>query len=494
MLQAMRSGPLLLVPLLVLASVLGGCTTNPATGEQSFTAFMSPDDELKVGAEEHPKILKQFGGRYEDRADALGRYVDQVGNRLARVSEMPGLSFRFTVLNDQAPNAFALPGGYVYITRGLLALVDTEAELAAVLAHEIGHVVARHPAQRYSHAQTANLGLTLLGVLGGAMGAPSGAGQILSMGAQGYIQGYSRDQEMEADRLSVRYLTRAGYAPRAAASMFTKLEAQTRLEAEISGNPEAAESFSFLSSHPRTRDRITQAVRLAEGPGSDAGQDGREEYLRQVEGLVFGDRPEEGIVRGREFLHPDFGIRFEVPPGFHLRNTPERVLAKGPKGATIIFDAYQGPGVKEVRDLKAFLVRQASEGIELSDSRSLDINGLEAATGAGRHKGKDVRFVLLQGRGDLIFRMVFITASQLTARLDEDLRRATWSFRRLDREERRTIRPLRLHVVRAGPGDTVADLAAAMPVEPFAERWLRVLNGLAPNEGLQPGRRLKVVR
>ncbi|MEE9544241.1 MAG: M48 family metalloprotease, partial [Rhodospirillales bacterium] len=188
----------LIVPLLALAA----CTVNPATGKQSFTGFMSRADEMEVGEREHPKILREYGGRYDgQRIDA---YVRDIGLGLARVSEVAGLPYTFTVLNDDKVNAFALPGGYVYITRGLLALADNEAEMAGVLAHEIGHITARHTAQRYSQAMATNLGLRILSTIGGGAGMPAGLGSLVSFGAQAILQGYSREQELEADMLAVR--------------------------------------------------------------------------------------------------------------------------------------------------------------------------------------------------------------------------------------------------------------------------------------------------
>ena len=187
------------VPALSLALVaLAACTTNPATGRNSFTGFMSPQQELQIGAEEHPKILATFGGAYDDAG--IAAYVDEVGQRLARNSDLPELKLTFTVLDSSIVNAFALPGGYVYVSRGLLALARNEAELAGVLAHEIGHVTARHSAQRYSQTIIAGLGAN---VLGAVVGAP--AGQLAQLGAATYLSAYSRDQEFEADTLGVRY-------------------------------------------------------------------------------------------------------------------------------------------------------------------------------------------------------------------------------------------------------------------------------------------------
>ena len=190
--------------LLVLPTLLflGACSANPATGKQSFTAFMSPEKEIQVGAEEHPKIVKQFGGRFGDKA--LSTYVRDLGLSLAKTSELPDLPWTFTVLNDTQVNAFALPGGYVYVTRGLMALASDEAELAGVLSHEIGHVTARHTAQRYSSTVAANIGVQIIGVLSQAAGLGGTGGNIASLGANLVLKGHSREQELESDNLGVR--------------------------------------------------------------------------------------------------------------------------------------------------------------------------------------------------------------------------------------------------------------------------------------------------
>jgi predicted Zn-dependent protease len=255
-----RLGRAFVVPVvLAWAFASGGCSTNPATGSQSFTAFMSEEDEARIGAEEHTKIVKDLGGVY--RSDDLGAYVAEIGTRLALTSEMPKIPWRFTVLNDHEVNAFALPGGYIYITRGLLALAENEAEMAGVLAHEIGHVTARHTAQRYSTAMATNIGLTGLSILGSVFGVPSGLGQIVSSGAQMALQQYSQGQELEADMLGVRYMSRAGYDPDAMTSFFKKLKAHSELEAHQQGKDGV--SHNIMSTHPRTEDRIIQAMNLA---------------------------------------------------------------------------------------------------------------------------------------------------------------------------------------------------------------------------------------
>ncbi|NQV98636.1 MAG: M48 family metalloprotease [Rhodospirillales bacterium] len=321
---------LLVCPLLLAT----GCSTNRATGNQSFTAFMSEEEERQVGAQEHPKILQEFGSEYG--GPQLRAYVSNIGKALAAVSEVPGLPYTFTVLNDSKVNAFALPGGYVYITRGLLALAENEAEMAGVLAHEIGHITARHTAQRHSTAAAANIGLTILGVIGSAVGVPTGVGQAVSLGAQAAVQGYSREQELEADMLGVRYMTRLGYSPDGMTTFFRKMNAHSLLEARIAGQDGV--SHNIMSTHPRTEDRIAQAIKLAKTKNIRNPLIERAAYLTQIDGLVFGDDAAQGIRKGRRFIHPELGIEFMVPPGFTMFNSAKALEAVGPNKSKIIFD------------------------------------------------------------------------------------------------------------------------------------------------------------
>jgi predicted Zn-dependent protease len=490
MMRLLRS-VILVLPLLALAA----CTVNPATGQQSFTAFMSPDDEIRVGAREHPKILKEFGGAYEDAA--LNDYVRRVGQSLARVSELPDLKFTFTVLNDPKVNAFALPGGYVYITRGLLALADNEAEMAGVLAHEIGHITARHTAQRYSQAVAANIGLTILGVLGQAAGAPAGTGELISFGAQAALQSYSREQELEADLLGVRYMTRVGYSPQGMVSFFDKLDAHTRLEATIAGNATAADQFGIMSTHPRTADRIEQAIKLARVSAVPNPRFERDTYLWRIDGMAFGDDPKQGIRRGREFVHPELGFRFVVPPGFSLFNSPKQVVARGPERSLVIFDMEAEAKARNVGPLTAYLANDWGGRLSVRNVERITINGLDAATGQARIQTRngpmDVRLVAIRERAERLYRMIFVTPPSLTGPLATELQRTTYSFRRLTREEAAAIRPLRIKIVTANPGDTPQSLASRMPFETYRLEWFQVLNDLKRGQPLVPGVKVKII-
>lgn len=479
----------LLTPLLFAAA----CSTNPATGEQSFTAFMSEQDELRVGAEEHPKILKEMGGEY--KYPTIQTYVGWVGERLAKVSDLPDLKFHFTVLNDSNINAFALPGGYVYITRGLIALADNEAEMAGVLAHEIGHVTARHTAQRYSTAMATNIGLLGASILGSVFGLPSDLNRVAGQVGQLYLQSYSREQELEADMLAVRYMTRAGYDPRTLESFFRKMRQHTSITQRVRGNPDKDPADNIMSTHPRTADRIAQAIRLARVPPNANPRVGRDDYLTRIDGMLWGDSPDQGIIRGRVFEHPDLRFRFEVPPGFYLINSPSQVTAHGPDKTIILFNQLAQKETRNVRDMRSYVASWG--GGRLKEVERITINGLEAATGSARvntsEGTRDVRLIAIRYAPDRVYRFLFLTPPEATARRNEDLRRVTYSFRPLSEAEAKAVKALKLRVLTVNPGDTPEKLANMMPLESFKLDWFVALNGLAQGEALTPGQKIKIV-
>lgn len=479
----------LILPLLSVAA----CSTNPATGEQSFTAFMSEQDELRVGAEEHPKILKEMGGVYDD--PTIQTYVDWVGEKLAKVSDLPDLKFTFTVLNEPNINAFALPGGYVYITRGLISLAENEAEMASVLAHEIGHVTARHTAQRYSAAMATNIGLLGASILGQVFGLPSDLNRVAGQVGHLYLQAYSRDQELESDMLAVRYMARAGYDPRALESFFRKLRQEVSISQRSRGRPDEDPADNILSTHPRTADRIAQAIRLARVPPNADPRLGRDDFLARIDGMVWGDAPEQGVVRGRVFQHPDLKFRFEVPPGYYLSNSPAQVVAYGPDNTTIVFNQLAQKDAAQVSDIRAYVAGWG--GGRLKGVERLTINGIEAATGSARintsEGTRDVRLVAARFARDRIYRFLFLTPPDATAKHSEDLRRTTYSLRRMTDAEAAAVTALKLRVVTVNQGDTAEKLAAAMPIEAFKIDWFRALNGMTPTDTLTPGEKVKIV-
>jgi predicted Zn-dependent protease len=469
----------------VLLLALNACGTNPATGQQSLLG-MSEDQEVQVSKQEHPKILAEFGGEYKD--PQIQSYISSLGERLARTSERPDLPWKFTVLDTPVVNAFALPGGYVYITRGLLALASNEAEVASVLAHEIGHVAARHSAQRQGRATLVGLGAALAGIL-------TGSGQIAQIGnaiGTGYVQKFSRDQELQADTLGVRYMVRANYDPNAAVSFLQKMQGETRLRAlEAGRDPEEAEQINWMSSHPRTADRVEQAIENAGGKKVSNPIVEEDAYLARIDGMVYGDDPDQGVIRGRTFIHPALRFEFEVPRGFQIINQPNQVLAQAREGDGIIAFSQT--------DVSGSLVNwfRNHPKAQFEDVERIEVNGMEGATGvtqgAVNNQKADLRVVLIRFDEDTVYQFIFATPPGQSG-YDRAFRETTYSFRQLSRSEASGFQPERIDVVTVRSGDTVKSLASRMSGDDeFAEERFRLLNGIDDNERLRAGQKVKIV-
>ena len=478
------------VPVL-LSLTVGGCAVNPATGKSDFTPFMGPKKEARIGAQEHPRMIEEFGGVYDDTQ--VTGYVASIGGRLVANSEMPNLQFTFTVLNSPVVNAFALPGGYVYVTRGLVALANSEAELAGVLAHEIGHVTARHTAQRYNRAIATSMGATILDAWVGG-GATS---QLIGLGAQLYLASYSRAQETEADVLGIRYLRRTGYDPYAEADFLRSLQRHSQLLKTIYA-PDSRERAldQFFMTHPQTSDRVVNVIQQAGGfPDGETGRRLRDPFLDRIHNMVYGDSPEEGFIHRQTFSHPELGFTFTVPKDYRLTNSKKAVLAKGPNDAAILFDGAPKPPRHMKVDV--YLTQEWARGTRLSDVESIEINGLEAATGwttmGSGMETKEVRLVAIRFDLFRIFRFQFATPIQWAANMAEALQRTTYSFRRLSDGEKENLKPLRVRVAKVRETDTVKSLSGAMAYDDFQEQRFRVLNALAPNRSIEAGQRVKII-
>ena len=450
--------------------------------------LLAPEDEAKMGAEQAPEVTKQFGGVYEN--PELARYVTSIGQLLASTVEEPNVHYTFTILNSPIVNAFSLPGGYVYVTRGLLALADDEAEVAGVMAHELGHINAHHSAQRYSRTVFAQLGLGLLG----AVTKSDIAGQLGGTAAQLVLMSYSREQEFEADSRGVRYMSRAGFDPHAMAGFLSKLQSNDALQAQIAGHPGAADKFNLLATHPRTADRVERAIAEAGEISVKEPVVARDIYLRKLDGVVYGDDPEQGIVRGQKFIHPKLRFAFEVPAGFSLMNSADAVIAIGPQNARIEFDLVGGAAGVPVMN---YLTSVWAKGVQLRDVETLNINNMQAATGWARLTAQDgtvdVRPVAISFDRDTIARLFFEFPSSVANEFQDGLRRTTYSFRRLASGEAEHVSPNRLRIVTMGAGDSVQSLSARQPFESYSEQRFRVLNGLGPNDAVKPGTLVKVV-
>lgn len=467
---------------------LAGCSTNPATGESQFAALMSPGSEASIGAEEHQKIMQQFGGTVQDAN--IVNYVSRIGQRVAQNTERADVQYQFFVLDTPVVNAFALPGGYVYVTRGILALANTEAQLASVLAHEIGHVTARHSAERYSHGVVTSLGAA---VLAAAVGSDTAA-QAASIGSELYITSYSRKQESQADDLGIRYLDRAGYSPNAMAQFLNNLSRYTAFEAQEAGKSTAA-GVSYFSTHPQTEDRAAQAAAIAAATSGRATENGHEAYLQTINGLVFGDSADQGFVRGTTFWHPQMNFTFTVPSGYAIANNPNEVVAKdSATGAVVLFDS-----VRNTQNLSpaAYLTQAWMRNEPLSNVETIDLNGKPAATGeftaAINKRPVTVRLVAVQWSPTTIFRFQMAVPQGASPAVIDGLKRTTYSLRPMTAQEAASVRPYRLKTITAKAGDTVTSLSQNQPYPTLREQRFRALNGLNAAENVEPGKMYKVI-
>ena len=478
-----------------LAGTAGCVATNAASGRDSFTGLQSIKDDIAEGRANHPKILKSFGGAYEDRR--LAGYVQNIGLNLAKGTEYQQYPYRFTILNTQIVNAFALPGGFVYITRGLLALASSEAELAGVLSHELAHVTARHGAERRGAQQIAQLGL-LLGAVGlQAAGLPSDLMQIGQTAAMAAIKGYSREHEFEADTLGVRYMSRAGYNVDAMVSFLASLREHSMVEAQVLGLPRGkVDEFNIMSTHPRTVERVKQAQIQAQAAasGGGSGRWRRDEYLNHLDGMLFGDDPKQGVIRGQKFIHPDLRFEFQAPAGFHLRNSPARVEARHISGAAMIFDMAPSKGASTAA---AYLRHVWAAKTQLHDLENIVVDGLQAATGWAEGRGQNgpvhMRALAIRQDHGRFYRFMYVSPLNQAGRWARPFRQSGLSFRRIGERAAANVRAQRLLVVPARPDDNITGLARTLPYGQYNESWFRVLNDLAPKQPIRKDQRLKVV-
>lgn len=459
-----------------------------ATAASPAQAQGNPSPEQAVA-----EVARQFGGAYDD--PALQTYVASVGQLIVSTTPMANQKFTFTVLNSPIVNAFSMPGGYVFITRGLLALADNEAELAGVLGHEIGHVTAHHADQRQRRSTWAQLGAVGAGLLGAVLGKPQVgdiASEIVGVGGMAWVQKYSREQEYEADQLGIRYIGAAGYDPQAMASFLRNLEAETELENQLAGRPLGDQGFNMMADHPNTPDRVQRALAEARAERPHDAVD-RDIYLKKIDGIVYGEDPRNGVVRNRIYYHPTLHLAFAVPPDFQVLNGETQVQGQGPSGAAFVFDRAPKPfnGSPEQYIGTVWAAGAASQ-IE-----PLQVNGLPAATALAQARTDSgnvaVRLAAIRIDPTTFYRFVFILPPSGAQQLDAVYRQTLSSFRRLPEAEAARIRPYRVRVVAVKPGDTVERLAARMPFDKLKAEHFLVLNGLEKGQRLQPSQLVKTV-
>ena len=486
----------LLASALVAALVTtSACTTAPAGGGP-ILAFGSVEDDVRIGREAHPQILQQYGGSIGE--PAAESYVQRIGTELKNVSELPDIDFTFTVLDSEVVNAFALPGGYVYVTRGLMALAEDEAELAGVIGHEIGHVTARHGASRQATGTLLTAGLGLLGAVGGAyLGGQAGAdlgGQLGQTAGYGLTMTYSRSQEYEADKLGVRYLDRAVYDPMAMATFLEALQTSAELQAKIAGVSLERGAFDhFFSSHPDAPDRVARARAEARATDSGSTRRNRDALLDRIDGMVFGQSPAQGFVLGQRFAHPVLRFEFVYPDGFRVINQADAVIGRG-ENRLLVFDLEQA---ERATDPRQYLEREWAETASLRDvSTFRTSNGLDAAMGFAQVQlgGRPTQagLVAIQGADRTFYRFT-VLAGQIGQAERNHLRSAADSFRRLSAAEAAELRPQRIRLVTVQPGDTIDSFARQMQVDQLPHEHFITLNGLNRGRELRPGERVKIV-
>jgi predicted Zn-dependent protease len=462
------------------------------------TAQSMTSQERQQGSEAHPQLMQEFGGAYNGRQAA---YVTRVGQNIAQQSGLGNANeFTVTLLNSPVNNAFAIPGGYIYVTRQLMALMNDEAELAGVLGHEVGHVAAQHSQKRQS-AATRN---TILGVLGSVLGGAIGNAGGLAGGLGGLLQnnalkvaqlatlGFSRSQELQADQLGVQYLLSAGYDTGALSTMLASLANQTALDARLSGS-NSGSLPAWASTHPDPASRVKNGETLARKAGGTGRMRNADAFLAQVNGITYGDDPAQGVVEGQDFLHPDLKLKFTAPAGYAMQNGSAAVTIAGNGGqAQFSMAQYNGDMQSYITSVVRGVAGEKSN-INVGNVQRTTINGLPAAY-------TSVRANTQQGQVDLTVYAYEFSKTQayhfiaLTPAGQAGVFNSLYSsMRRLSTAEAGQVRHRKVEVVTVKSGDTIASLSGRMAYSQYQQDRFLVMNRLAANTRLTPGQKVKIV-
>ena len=458
--------------------LLSHCAQVPVDGSKVIEPL--PDqDEIELGAQAHQAVLQEYATLDHP---ALQAYVDAVGQRLARQSSRANLAWRFTVIDSPDVNAFSSPDGHVYLTRGILPYLNSEAELAAVIGHEIGHVSAHHGVRQRGAPAVAELGSVLAPEAESPAGAP-----VLRTLAQARTTGYGREHELEADRLGAGYLASSGYSPQAMIAAIDTLQNQAAASRARGVSPR-----TYHGIHDSQPKDDARRVRLVGKAGSNAAalpQGGRDDYLQELVGLHVGDSPAQGVIRNNLLLHEQLGLALQFPPGWQVRNRPDRVVATNAEGDALL-ELQAGP--KRGKPLETL-----QHGVKLDAGARYDsgrLGGFPAAFAAGAQAGRPV----------VVAAVVFGGTQYLIAGMTRDksayerersaLRAAINSFHAITPAEKKAARTHALQLLTVRPGQTMAELARQSPLGADAERQLRLMNGLYPDGEPEPGQLLKIVQ
>ena len=473
---------------------------NPVTGETE-RSVMSEADEVAQGKKAHQQVLEEYGAYPNPKLQA---YVTQLGQRLAAQSHRSQLEWHFTVLDSPEINAFALPGGYVYVTRGIMAYLESEAELAGVIGHEIGHVTARHGAQRATSEQNAGLGVFAAGILGavletqGFYGAGRLASQVSQTVAAGYIASYGRDQELQADGLGAEYLARVQYDPRNMIDVIKVLKDQERYAADMAraeGRPVPAPN-NWLASHPSNDQRLQTISQLAAqyGGRDKYADEGRDRYLAMLRGVGFGDSAAQGLTRGRNFYHAGLGIAITAPTGWRIQNASDQLVLVNSAGDAALTMRLVPP---KAGSTHADILRNYLKPIQ-GRSESTTLNGLQATRFVGQRQNaqgqpQPLEVTLVAGPSGNQFLLQYgARDAQALQRARPALREAEGSFRAMTRADTEAARPWVVQTV-PYPSGGFAELAKSTPL-PHSEQQLRLINGYYSGGEPKPGQLVKTVR
>jgi predicted Zn-dependent protease len=486
--SGLRIKPVILIALLTLLTV--GCSTNPVTGRQDFV-LMSEAQEIALGRKYSVEILKESPAYENARLAAL---VQRVGETIAAGSHRSNLIYRFTVLDSKDVNAFALPGGYIYITRGLLAYLNSEAELAAVLGHEIGHVTARHSVRQQSTAMATGL----LGAVLAASTGVRGADTLANMAGTALVRGYGREHELEADRLGAGYMAKSGYNPDAMLEVIGVLKNQELFEKSRAEEEdrEARSYHGLFSTHPKNDKRLQEIIRTAKtSQYTQGGKINRESFIRALEGLTFGDSEAEGIVRDNRFYHKKLDFRLHFPPGWRIENDASRIVAR-PRSNDGLIQVTVEERNKKITPREFMRERLGLD--RLSKGESFENHGMAGYTAIAEtdtpYGQRPVRYtVLYRDKRAFIFAGT-AKDSKDPYRYDRQILDTARSFRRLSPQERKLANETKLHIIPATGKIRYRNLAEKSPITNYAESQLRLLNDHYPKGEPRTGQLLKIVR
>jgi predicted Zn-dependent protease len=470
---------------------LGGCATNPVTGRPNL-AFMSEADEIRIGQQMHPQILQQYGA-YDD--PKIQAYVNEIGQRLAAKSHRSNLKYTFTVLDSDEVNAFATPGGYIYITRGIMAYLNSEAELAAVVGHEIGHVAARHAVRQQSQSSIAGVGAIAVGIL-------TGSGDLANLtgeAATALVRGYGRDMELEADRIGAENIAAIGFDSENMVDVVRLLKNQEMFEVDRARREGRQPKIyhGVFATHPDNDTRLREVVQSAKKFATSGESDDLAlNYLKNIEGLAVGSSRAQGVARGTRFYHANLGFTLAFPSGWTVQNQAEKLTAMSPQKDSMIQMTTEAPPPNTgPREFLSRLLANSGSG----QGEELEINGLRAYSAIVRSAKTPF------GQGPVRYVVVFYNnlayvfagaskASTSAPSADPVIMSSIKTFRRLRENELALAEPYRIKLVKATEATRIADIAKGSPLDKYPVESLRLYNDLYPNKEPRPGQLVKVVQ